>query len=243
MKNSNPAGRASSAFTLIELLTVIAIIGILAAILIPVVAQVRDQARASACISNLREIGTAAHMYAAEHDDDIPPNINPETNPPRPDHNVGTYVEDGRALGMLVHEEIGGRSQRNRYLDALEILFCPALNDDVYGGFSRYTHPDLLGPSNKIVSVGYVWIYYPPTGAYMPRRNDKVTIDLPQRPYVFDFGWQGPGWWPGPLNYRVHQSGLNVLHVGGNVTRVPHADADQTDSYQALYDFMTFRKY
>ena len=53
-------------FTLIELLTVIAIIGILAGILIPVVGKVRDSARQSQNISNLREIGTSLLLIAEE---------------------------------------------------------------------------------------------------------------------------------------------------------------------------------
>jgi len=60
-------------FTLIELLTVIAIIGILAAILIPVVGRVRDSARGSQCVSNLRQIGVAAYAYAADNNDLLPP--------------------------------------------------------------------------------------------------------------------------------------------------------------------------
>jgi prepilin-type processing-associated H-X9-DG protein/prepilin-type N-terminal cleavage/methylation domain-containing protein len=54
------------AFTLIELLTVIAVIGILAAILIPVVGRVRDAARSAVCISNLRQLGQASLVF--EHD-------------------------------------------------------------------------------------------------------------------------------------------------------------------------------
>jgi prepilin-type N-terminal cleavage/methylation domain-containing protein/prepilin-type processing-associated H-X9-DG protein len=46
-------------FTLIELLTVIAIIGILAAILIPVVGRVRENARDTQCLANLRTISIA----------------------------------------------------------------------------------------------------------------------------------------------------------------------------------------
>ncbi len=53
-------------FTLIELLTVIAIIGILAAIIVPVVGKVRDSAKSSTCLSNLRQIGLATNMYVAE---------------------------------------------------------------------------------------------------------------------------------------------------------------------------------
>jgi prepilin-type N-terminal cleavage/methylation domain-containing protein/prepilin-type processing-associated H-X9-DG protein len=60
------------AFTLIELLVVIAIIAILAAILFPVFAQARDRARMSACLSNMRQIGTALMMYAQDWDETFP---------------------------------------------------------------------------------------------------------------------------------------------------------------------------
>jgi general secretion pathway protein G len=56
-----------AAFTLIELLTVIAIIGILAALVIPTVGAVRTQARQAECISNLRQIGVAITAFADAH--------------------------------------------------------------------------------------------------------------------------------------------------------------------------------
>jgi prepilin-type N-terminal cleavage/methylation domain-containing protein len=68
---SFPRGHRS-AFTLIELLTVIAIIGILAAIIIPVVGRVRDSARASVCASNLRQLSFAMNMYANDNKDHYP---------------------------------------------------------------------------------------------------------------------------------------------------------------------------
>lgn len=56
--------QANAAFTLIELLTVIAIIGVLAAILIPTVGAVRARAKQAQCASNLRQIGVAMAAYA-----------------------------------------------------------------------------------------------------------------------------------------------------------------------------------
>lgn len=65
IRQSPPASRIR-AFTLIELLTVIAIIGILAAIIIPTVGRVRASARSATCKSNLRQIALAALMFADE---------------------------------------------------------------------------------------------------------------------------------------------------------------------------------
>ena len=61
--------RRIEGFTLIELLVVIAIISILAAILFPVFAQVREKARATTCMSNMKQIGLAVQTYVQDSDE------------------------------------------------------------------------------------------------------------------------------------------------------------------------------
>ncbi len=59
-------------FTLIELLVVISIIAILAGMLMPVVLHAREAARSTKCLSNLRNLGQAAEMYAIDYDGRMP---------------------------------------------------------------------------------------------------------------------------------------------------------------------------
>jgi prepilin-type N-terminal cleavage/methylation domain-containing protein/prepilin-type processing-associated H-X9-DG protein len=66
-------------FTLVELLVVIAVIAILAAILFPVFAQVREKGRQTVCLSNVRQIASGMMMYVQDYDEIFPPalSINP----------------------------------------------------------------------------------------------------------------------------------------------------------------------
>jgi prepilin-type N-terminal cleavage/methylation domain-containing protein/prepilin-type processing-associated H-X9-DG protein len=86
------------AFTLVELLTVIAIIGILAAILIPTIGAIRQNARKSQCTSNLRQVGLAYLAYMSENKNRLPNNTWSGANP-RPNYNVG-YIDLGHSLHL-----------------------------------------------------------------------------------------------------------------------------------------------
>ena len=61
------------AFTLVELLIVIAIVGILAALLLPALNSAKQKAIQTHCISNNRQVGFALQMFLNDHNDQLPP--------------------------------------------------------------------------------------------------------------------------------------------------------------------------
>jgi len=107
--------RQKRGFTLIELLVVIAIIAILAAILFPVFSRARENARKTACLSNLRQIGTALMMYCQDWDERFPPAwlCDPHYATGR-----GSFVAWFPALGPYVKNQ--------------QVFECPSTNGDKY---------------------------------------------------------------------------------------------------------------
>lgn len=64
--------RSPRAFTLVELLAVIAVVGMLAGLLVPVVGAVREKARSTQCMSNMRQVGAASLLYLADQKGHLP---------------------------------------------------------------------------------------------------------------------------------------------------------------------------
>jgi len=79
-REDNPVPRSihyQNGFTLVELLTVITIIGMLAGMIAPSLQKVRAKAETTACQSNLRQIGTAVWLYVPDNGNKFPSINNP----------------------------------------------------------------------------------------------------------------------------------------------------------------------
>lgn len=63
----------ASSKRLLEILVVVGILAILAAVLFPVFARAREKARQSSCLSNMKQVAIAVQMYAQDYDDTLPP--------------------------------------------------------------------------------------------------------------------------------------------------------------------------
>jgi len=88
--------RPSGGFTLIEMLVVIAIISVLAAILLPALHQVRKRAKVAGCMSNMRQIGFALNQYVNSDPKNLfPPWITLLLRTPSTEH---PYLDDPRIL-------------------------------------------------------------------------------------------------------------------------------------------------
>ncbi len=72
--------RSERGFTLVELLVVIAIIGILIGMLLPAVQMVREAARRTQCLNNMRQLGLSLHNYETAHKAFPPSRLNPDDN-------------------------------------------------------------------------------------------------------------------------------------------------------------------
>lgn len=106
-------------FSLIELLVVVAIVGLLVAILVPSLGKVREHARRAACMSNLRQVHLSVAAYAAAFRDQVP---------------VG-YRAGSKQYNSMVYSKTSGSFvlfgvlYQGGYMPDGRAFFCPAERD------------------------------------------------------------------------------------------------------------------
>jgi prepilin-type N-terminal cleavage/methylation domain-containing protein/prepilin-type processing-associated H-X9-DG protein len=105
------SGKRAGGFTLIELLVVIAIIALLMAILLPALSRAKKQSQGVRCLSNLKQIGLATHLYSQDN----------STLVPR-DETDGLWM-------ILFMPYVGGQSNKVQNYADLPIYDCPSYPD------------------------------------------------------------------------------------------------------------------
>ncbi len=222
--NRQPKHRA---FTLIELLTVIAIIGILAAILIPTVSSVRESARGAECTSNLRQIGQAIHAYMDDHNGRTPPARDPNQTGLRVafHHTLWTYVGHDSTDSF-----VGGGNEGRANSEVMNVFHCP----------STVMNPTSTPNASRIFNEGSgAWYSYAKNmlasmairgGDFNDGADNGFPFDALHTPSltvaVFESTfWYGHGGWYHDRDGVIpHGGGANFLFYDGHVERKLYND-------------------
>jgi prepilin-type N-terminal cleavage/methylation domain-containing protein/prepilin-type processing-associated H-X9-DG protein len=186
-------------FTLIELMVVIAIITLLAAITLPAVARARSSSRSTVCINNLRQWGLATRAYAMDHEDYLPPDGSPNGTSTK----SGWYIDLPATLRMPTYAE-------------LDWPFNPAMTPS----------PGIwVCPSSTNRSNGKNLFFYclnqhvNDTGS----DNRPVMLDAIKSPartvWLFDNGRRAAVAQQNNVALNVHAGGAQFLFLDGHVAR------------------------
>lgn len=128
--------QASHAFTLIELLAVISITAVLAALLFPVVTGAQDKGREAACISNLRELAGACVLFSVDNDGKFP--YTSESGGSAWHSRIYEFVgKEGTRAGWDKNRYYRCLADKNPYADKLSYVFNKTLKDLRRGNVSK----------------------------------------------------------------------------------------------------------
>lgn len=196
--------KKKSAFTLIELLTVIAIIGILAAILIPVVGKVRKSAQNSVCQSNLRQWHTAALLFAGDSNGRLPKGYYANAPEGRDEYWSGRLAEY-----MDYEGEMWGRQSPQVHGTVAE---CPAdENPSTYISYGASVHEGQAMSTDWTGSDEFV-------GSNPIESIQPSTILFGDASSSWHIGWRGSN-----TSYR-HDNRANFVLMGGSIYVASGAD-------------------
>lgn len=165
------------AFTLLELLVVVAVLAVLLSILAPAIVAARAAARRVECASNLRQYASASDMYRADYDGLIPLAPAAEFQQP-PGQPYLTYFQVfGRYMDLPLHEP----DPATGHYDRRGVLYCPADSERPRLSPHGYAYR----PGIRIMGA-----VNPETPQTVQRRQ---TIDIDAQPHAYvmheEFGY------------------------------------------------------
>ena len=192
---SSPVLPRTGAFTLIELLCVVAIIGILAALLLPVLSQGQVRARMAFCGNNLGQIGLAYQMFAHDHDSRFPLQV------PGPQGGSADAPADPNALNQEIFFTPDTFQAMAAELGTPNVLICPADSRRAAARFEKLQTANLSYFSDASGD------YFQPETVLAGDRNIDAGEVAMQADGSLEFRW----------TIALHRFKGNLLYADGHV--------------------------